>query len=321
MSPDGGLILFAVEGTREYGARVGRHLDLVLANHEERSFEDGEHKIRPLVEVRRQDVFVIHSLYADTGHSPNDKLIRLLFFIGALKDAGAERVTAVVPYLCYARKDRRTQTRDPITTKYVAGLFEACGADAIMTFDVHNLAAFENAFRRPATNLEARPLFVGHFARLLRHEKIAVVAPDIGGAKRAEEFRRALAAELPDEPTAAFVEKRRAGGVVSGELLVGDVRDRAVIIFDDLISTGGTLLRAARRCREAGAVRIFAAATHGLFMGQAPAVLADPVFEGIAVADTVRSVAAAEGRLPGNILHLDSSRLLADAIIAAHVGR
>lgn len=321
MSPDGGLTLFAVEGTREYGARVAQHLDLVMAEHEERSFEDGEQKIRPLVEVRRQDVFVIHSLYGDAKQTPNDKLIRLLFFIGALKDAGAERVTAVVPYLCYARKDRRTQARDPITTKYVAGLFEACGADAIMTFDVHNLAAFENAFRRPATNLEAIPLFVAHFARLLRQEQIAVVSPDIGGAKRAEQFRRALAAELPDEPTAAFVEKRRSGGVVSGELLVGEVRDRAVVIFDDLISTGGTLQRAARRCREAGAKRIFAAATHGLFMGKAPAVLADPVFEGIAVADTVRSVAAAEGRLTGSILHLDSSRLLADAIIAAHVGR
>ena len=115
--------------------------------------------------------------------------------------------------------------------------------------------------------------------------------------------------------------KRRAGGVVTGELLVGEVRDRAVIILDDLISTGCTLQRAARRCREAGATRIFAAATHGLFMGRAPVVFADPVFEAIAVADTVRSVAAAAGRLPGNILHLDSSKLLADAIIAAHVGR
>ncbi len=321
MAPDGGLILFAVEGTREYGARVAQHLDLMLADHEERSFEDGEHKIRSLVEVRRQDVFVIHSLYGDAEQTPNDKLVRLLFFIGALKDAGAERVTAVVPYLCYARKDRRTQTRDPITTKYVAGLFEACGADAIMTFDVHNLAAYENAFRCPATNLEAMPLFVAHFARLLPHERIAVVSPDIGGAKRAEQFRRALAAEMHDEPTAAFVEKRRSGGVVSGELLVGEVKDRAVIIFDDLISTGGTLQRAARRCREAGAARIFAAATHGLFMGQAPAVLADPVFEGIAAADTVRSVAAVEGRLPGNILHLDTSGLLAEAIIATHAGR
>jgi ribose-phosphate pyrophosphokinase len=315
------LTLFAVGASRAYGARVAQHLDLVLAEHEERAFEDGEHKIRPLVGVSRQDVFVIHSLYGDAEQSPNDKLCRLLFFIGALKDAGAERVTAVTPYLCYARKDRRTQPRDPITTKYVARLFEACGADAIFTFDVHNLAAFENAFRCPATNLEAIPIFVEHFSPLLRDEHAAVVSPDIGGAKRAEQFRRALAPQLREEPTAAFVEKRRSGGVVSGEMLVGDVRDRAVVIFDDLISTGGTLQRAARRCREAGATRIFAAATHGLFMGTAPAVLGDPVFTEVAVADTVRSIAAAEGRLPENIRHLDSTKLLAEAIIAAHAGR
>src|SRR6516225_2271309 len=295
MAPGGGLTLFAIAGTREYGVRVAQHLDLVLASHEERAFEDAE-------------------------QTPNDKLVRLLFFIGALKDAGADRVTAAVPYLCYARKDRRTQTRDPIATKYVARLFEACGADAIMTFDVHNVAAFENAFRCPSTNLDAVPLFIEHFTRLLRHEKLAVVSPDIGGAKRAEQFRRALAAELHDEPAAAFVEKRRSGGVVTGELLVGEVRDRAVIIFDDLISTGTTLQRAARRCREAGATRIFAAATHGLFMGLAPTVLGDPLFEGVAVADTVRSIAAVEQRLPSNIVHLDSSRLAADAIMMAHTG-
>ena len=315
------LSLFAVGGTRDYGARVAQHLDLVLGEHEERVFEDGEHKIRPLASVRRHDVFVIHSLYGDTDQSPNDKLCRLLFFIGALKDAGAERVTAVVPYLCYARKDRRTQPRDPITTKYVAQMLEACGAYAVVTLDVHNVAAFENAFRCPVANLEAIPLFVEHFGRLLRHEKVAVVSPDIGGAKRAEQFRRALAAELDQEPAAAFVEKRRSGGVVTGNLLVGEVRDRAAILFDDLISTGTTLQRAARSCREAGATRTFAAATHGLFMGQAPTVLADPVFEGIAVTDTVHSLAAAEGRLPKSIVHLDSSRLVADAIIAAHTGR
>src|SRR6516225_8891899 len=315
------LSVFAIEGTRDYGSRVARHLDQVLCEHEERGFEDGEHKIRPLIDVRRHDVFVIHSLYGDADQTPNDKLCRLLFFIGALKDAGAERVTAVVPYLCYARKDRRTQPRDPITTKYVAQLFEACGTDAVITLDVRNVAAFENAFRCQSTNLEAIPLFVDHFARLLRHEKIAVVSPDIGGAKRTEQVRRALAAELQHEPTAAFVEKRRSGGVVTGDLLVGDVRDRAAILFDDLISTGTTLQRAARRCREAGATRIFAAATHGLFMQAAPAVLGDPLFEGVAVTDTVRSVAAAEGRLSQTIVHLDSSKLVADAIIAAHSGR
>ncbi|MBV8337929.1 MAG: ribose-phosphate pyrophosphokinase, partial [Alphaproteobacteria bacterium] len=206
-------------------------------------------------------------------------------------------------------------------TKYVACLFEACGTDAVMTVDVHNLAAFENAFRRPPTNLEALPLFVEHFARRLRHEKIAVVSPDVGGAKRAEQFRRAIAAELHDEPTAAFVEKRRSGGIVTGDLIVGEVRDRAAILFDDLISTGTTLQRAAQRCREAGATRIFSAATQALFTRQAPAVLGDRLFEEIAVTDTVRSVAAAEGGLPNNIVQLDSSQLVADAIMVAHSGR
>jgi ribose-phosphate pyrophosphokinase len=315
------LSLFAVEGTRDYGARVAQQLDLALGEHEERAFEDGEHKIRPLANVRRHDAFVIHSLYGDAEQSPNDKLCRLLFFIGALKDAGAERVTAVVPYLCYSRKDRRTQPRDPITTKYVAEMFEACGTDAVMTLDVHNVAAFDNAFRCPSANIEAIPLFVRHFHQLLRHERIAVVSPDIGGAKRAEQFRRALAAELDEEPAAAFVGKRRSGGVVTGEQLVGEVHGRAAIIFDDLIGTGTTLRRAARSCRKAGATRIFAAATHGLFIGQASSVLTDPVFAGIAVTDTVRSVAAAEGQLPKSVVQLDSSRLVADAIMAAHCGR
>ena len=203
--------------------------------------------------MRRQDVFVIHSLYGDAEQSPNDKLCRLLFFIGALKDAGAERVTAVVPYLCYARKDRRTQAARPDHDKIRGRLFEACGADAMITFDVHNLAAFEKPSAAPRQISKRSHCLSTISLGCCGDEQIAVVSPDIGGAKRAEQFRRALAAELHREPTAAFVEKRRSGGVVSGELLVGEVRDRAVVIFDDLISTGGTLLRAARRCREAGA--------------------------------------------------------------------
>lgn len=313
-------LLFTLEGSRAYGERVASRLDYPLSPHEERSFEDGEHKTRPLVDVSRRDVFVIHSLYGGPAASPNDKLCRLLFFIGALKDAGAARVTAVVPYLCYARKDQRSQSRDPVTTKYVARLFEACGVDGVMTFDVHNRAAFENAFRVPTANIEAMPLFVEHFASALRDEKVAVISPDIGGAKRAEHFRRALAAKLGDEPSAGFVDKQRAGGVVTGDLFVGDVRGRAAILFDDLISTGTTLRRAAAKCREAGARRVFAAATHGLFRGEALAVLAGAEFDGIVVGDTVRSEAEIAGILPENVTVLDTSRLAAEAIALAHTG-
>ncbi len=313
-------LLFALEGSRAYGERVAQRLEWPLSAHEERSFEDGEHKIRPLVDVSRGDVFVVHSLHASPAASPNDKFCRLLFLIGALKDAGAARVTAVVPYLCYARKDQRSQPRDPVTTKYVARMFEACGADAVMTFDVHDRAAYENAFRIPSLNIEAMPLFVGHFAERLRGRKLAVVSPDVGGAKRAERFRRALAASLGEEPTAGFVDKQRAGGVVSGDLFVGDVKGRAVILYDDLISTGTTLRRAAAKCREAGAAGLFAAATHGLVIGEAKDVLDAAGFDGIVVGDTVRSAAEEAGTLPAQVTILDTSRLVGEAIAVSHAG-
>src|SRR6266404_3900846 len=281
------ISLFALGGSKAYGTRVGRHLDMPLADHEEREFEDGEHKARPLASVRGHDAFVVHALYGEPGQSVNDKLCRLLFFVGTLRDNGARRVTAIVPYLCYARKDRRTKPYDPVTTRYLAEMLEAVGVDCVITIDVHNLAAFQNAFRCRTDHLEASSLFVDHFAPLLHGQAVAVASPDIGGAKRAEQFRRDLAATLTAEPAAAFVDKRRSGGVISGDTLVGDVRGRVVIILDDLISTGTTIHRAARACREAGASRVYAAATHGLFHERANEIVLDPVLDGVVIADTV----------------------------------
>lgn len=314
-------VLFALDTTHAYGERVAHHLGTPLSAHEERDFEDGEHKTRPLIDVSSQDVFVLHALQGGHGRSANDKLCRLLFFIAALKDADAKRVTAVTPYLCYARKDQRTKARDPVTTKYVAQLFEACGTDAIITFDVHNAAAFENAFRRPTTNIEALPLFVAHLAPALRREKVAVVSPDLGGTKRADRFRLALAAELDEAPTSGFIDKRRSEGIVSGDTLVGDIRGRTVILYDDLISTGTTLRRAAEICMAAGARKIIAAATHGLFSGPAASVLADPVFSQVLVTDTALSAKAGGPPLPAAVTVLDSTQLLADVIAEAHTGR
>jgi ribose-phosphate pyrophosphokinase len=315
MSIGDGLSLFALAGSTDYGRRVSRRLELPLDSLEERDFEDGEHKSRSLVEVRRRDVFVIHALYGDDQQSGNDKLCRLLFFIGALKEAGAKRVTAVVPYLCYARKDRQTKQRDPVITKYVARLFEAVGADAVITVDVHNLAAYQNAFRCHTDHLEARPLFVDHFASLLRDDQVTVVSPDIGGTKRAEEFRRDLGTRLSHEPTPAFVEKRRSGGVVSGGALVGDVRGRTAIIIDDLISTGTTLRRAAQACRDAGAKHVYAAATHGLFIGKAAEIVADPLIDGFVVTDIVPAFRLEGCTALSKLTVLDSTQLIADAII------
>src|SRR5262245_51500598 len=123
------LVVFALNASRESGENVCAHLGSSLSAHEEREFEDGEQKLRPLVNVRGRDVFVVESLYGDSRLTVNDKLCRLLFFLGALRDASAGRVTAVVPYLCYARKDRKSKRRDPVTTRYVAALFEAVGVN------------------------------------------------------------------------------------------------------------------------------------------------------------------------------------------------
>ena len=186
------LRLFALNGSGDLGRDISKLLAHALSAHEERGFEDGEHKARPLDPVAGADVYVIHSLHGGPDQSANDKLCRLLFFIGALKDAGAKRVTAVAPYLCYARKDRRTKTNDPVTTRYVATLFEAVGCDAVVTLEVHNEAAFENAFRRRAVALTAAPLLIDAIKTAVGNEPLCVISPDLGGGKRADLLREAL---------------------------------------------------------------------------------------------------------------------------------
>jgi ribose-phosphate pyrophosphokinase len=317
---DKDMKIFALNSSRAFGELVSQKLGIDLSLHEEREFEDGEHKARPLVSVRGNDVFVIQSLYADDQQSGNDKLCRLLFFIGALKDAAAARVTAVVPYLAYARKDRKSKPRDPVTTRYVAALFEAVGTDTVVTLDVHNLAAFQNAFRCGTEHLEASQMFVAHFAPFLKDREVVVVSPDAGGIKRAEQFRQQLAQALGHPVGTAFAEKYRSNGVVSGDMLVGDVSGKDAVIIDDLISTGTTIIRTANACRSRGAVRVFAAATHGLFTGDANAALADAALEKIVVTDTVPPFRLNGGAVKAKVVGLCSAAVFAEAIHRLHVG-
>ncbi len=310
--------LFCLNSSQHYASRVATQLGLELSGHEEREFEDGEHKSRAQVDVAGSDVYVIHSLYSEPEQSVNDKLCRLLFFIGSLRDAGAARVTAVTPYLCYARKDQRTQPHDPVTTRYVAAMFEAVGTDRIATLDVHNLAAFENAFRCRAENLKAKPLFVAYFRELAQREETVVVSPDFGAAKRAEDFRRDLAVACGREIGMAVMEKYRSGGVVSGSALADDVRGKTAIILDDLISSGGTLRRAAHACREAGASKIYAAATHGLFVPGAATMFEDTALDRIVVTDSVPPVRIDAQRYGERLQIVDSTRLIAEAITRWH---
>lgn len=312
--------LFALDASRAYGEKIAGKLSVQLSPHEERSFEDGEHKARPLENVRGRDVFVVQSLHGDGGQSVNDKFCRLLFFVGALRDAAAAHVTAIVPYLCYARKERKTKFRDPVTTRYIAALFEAVGVDRVVTLDVHNLAAYQNAFRCATEHLEARMLFVDYFTPLLRDEESIVLSPDEGGLKRADAFRRALSRALDRQIPTGFMEKRRSRGVISGETLFADVKGRTVLIIDDLISTGTTLLRAARAAREHGARRVYAAASHGLFIGQANQLLTDPALDKVVVTDSVPPFRLDPNMVQEKLVVLDAAGLFAEAIRRMHEG-
>jgi len=321
MKPNDTLTVFAVNASRPFGQRVADALGRTLGEHEEREFEDGEHKIRPLESVRGRDVYVIQSLHQDPVQSVNDKLCRLLFFLGALRDAGAGRVTAVMPYLAYARKDRRSQTRDPVTTRYVAQLIESVRADRVMTLDVHNLAAYQNAFRGESVHLEANRTFADHLKPLLADEaSVTVISPDLGGVKRAERFRRWLARATGREPAMAFLDKARARGVLTLGRLSGEVRGGTAVIIDDLISTGSTIVHAARVCREQGAQRVLAVATHGLFVGKAGEQLADPALDQVIVTDTVPPFRLEGTPAAARLTVVSVAGLFAEAIRRLHTG-
>ncbi len=307
--------LFGIESTRAFAERLAGRLELGLSAHEEREFADKEFKIRSLESVRGQCTVVVQTLDTTARYSAADKVCRLAFFIGSLKDAGASDVVAVAPYLAFARKDRRTKLRDPITTRYVAAMLEAVGLDMIVTADVHNLAAYENAFRCRKENLQAASLFVGHFASIASpDERVVVLSPDAGGVKRARAF-----VELFDRATGritelAFMEKKRSEGQVSGEAFAGDVDGATVIVIDDLISGGTTMARAAQACTSRGARRVHCAATHAVFSHDTPATLNIPGIESVVVTDTVALESAQRGAFGGKLEVLDSTGLFSDAL-------
>jgi ribose-phosphate pyrophosphokinase len=283
--------IFALGSSRTLGAAAAAALSRGLDPLEERSFEDGEHKARPLVSVRGAEVFVMASLAADEGDSPNDQLIKLLFFVATCRENGAARVTAVVPYLCYARKDRQTKRRDPVTVRYVAQLLEAVGVQRVVTLDVHNLAAFQNAFRCETVHLEARLLFVERLRLLAAGRPVTVFSPDSGGVKRAELLRQSFEAMTGTAAGFGFMEKQRSRGVVSGSLFAGAVEGSAVYLIDDMISTGGTMVRAARACRDRGAAAVFAIATHGLLGAGSEELLSESAIDRVLVTDSLPAAA------------------------------
>ncbi|MGZ3803573.1 MAG: ribose-phosphate diphosphokinase [Pseudobdellovibrionaceae bacterium] len=258
---------------------------------EEEKFPDGEIKLRAVGNVAGENIWVLHSMAFEPSRSPSDKIWELLLLISLLKDEGAKSVTALLPYFSYSRSDQKKETQDPLTLRYLAQLYEAAGMQKIFTMDVHNLAAFQNAFRCPSINLEASSLFCDYLSeQSLPEIPLVVMSPDLGGLKRAEKFSKNLQAALsksqPRPISMAIVEKYREKEGLRGETLVGTVKDAHVFMYDDIISTGKTVLRAAGLARKHGARSVTVMATHGLFSEEAEKTLTSPLIDEFVVTNS-----------------------------------
>ncbi len=306
--------LFAPAASAEFGSQIAAALGIAMSPLEEREYDGGEHEIRPLGSVRHRSVYVIQSLRGDAANSANDRLCRLLFFIGALKDAGARKVTACVPYLAYARIDRRTRASDPVTTRYIAQIMEAVGTDGIVALDVHDVAAFENSFRMPTVHLVAASLFAREVAASAGDADYVVVSPDVGGVKRARHFRELLETASNRPVGFGFMDKNRGDQGLTGAGFMGDVAGKRVILFDDLISSGSTLLRAVEACRGAGATRVDAAVTHAAFCPQARRLFAAGGPDSVVVTDSVAMDPGFAAFGGGSLRVIGTAPLFAEAI-------
>ncbi len=309
-------LLFALNASRELGIHIAEHSDIELGTHEERIFEDGEYKVRPLQCVRGRHVFVLSSLYSDPDLSVNDKLCQLLMFIGALRDASAREVTLVAPYLAYARKDRRTKPRDPLSLRYLAEMLEALGTDRVVTLEVHNPAAFQNAFRCVTEHLSFSALLLQHLPFMLGQEQtIVIVSPDTGGYKRAQELRQRLEKVQTHPVGIAFVEKLRSAGELFHGRLVGDVAGATALIIDDMIVTGRTLIHAAETLKDQGATRVIAIAAHGVFHSVAKDILNTPALDRIVISNSVVPWRLDSSAVRSKIEMVDIAPFLAETLV------
>jgi ribose-phosphate pyrophosphokinase len=254
------LKIFAGRLSQELGERVCKHLELPLGVARVESFPDGEVIVKLDEDVRGRDCFVILS----TCTPVNENLMELLVFVDCLRRASARRVTVVTPYFGYARQDRKDEGRVPITAKLVANLITQSGADRVLAMDLH-AAQIQGFFDLPVDHLSATPVFVEHFmAKRESLGDLVLVSPDVGNVKVSEAMANHLGGDL------AIINKRRlSGSEVATSNLIGSVRGRTVLMFDDMITTAGTIVEASKLLMDQGASRIIAAATHPVLVGLA----------------------------------------------------
>ncbi len=302
------LKIFAGRHSIALAERVCRHLDLPLGQARTNVFPDGELIVKLEEDVRGRDCFVILS----TCEPINDNLVELLVFIDCLRRASASRVTIVTPYFGYARQDRKDEGRVPITAKLVANLITAAGANRVIAVDLH-AAQIQGFFDLPFDHLSATPVFFEHF-KTIRKElgDLCLVSPDVGNVKVAEGFANLLGGEL------AIINKRRLSGeTVATSHLIGSVEGKTVIMFDDMISTAGTVCEAAKLVMEQGATQVIAAATHGVLVGMAIQRLAEAPIRRVVITNTI----PADGRLApikSKLVELCVGPLIGEAIHRIH---
>lgn len=309
--------LFGLNATKDYAKEVATHLDVELSKHCEEYFADHEAYLRSDVNVRDCDVYVIQSLYNGPDESVADKLCKLLFFIGSLRDASVRRITAVIPYMAFQRQDRKTESRAPITTKYLAKQIEAAGADRLLTMDVHNLSAFQNAFRIQTDALEAKNLLADFIADKLKETSVAdlvVLSPDSGGMGRAKRFRQSLVKRVKQDVGLAYLDKTHQGKVIQGHEIIGDVTHKNVVIIDDMISSGATLVECDKAIEKNEGKLWASCATHGLFVGRVNENLSS--LDNIIVCDTIKPKLNDENMKKLHII--SSTRMFAQAIRRTH---
>ena len=273
--------VFAANSHPALARQIAGNLGLPVGKSEVTTFSDGEIAVSIHESVRGSDVFVVQS----TSAPVNNHLMELLIMIDAFKRASAASITAVIPYMGYARQDRKAKARDPISAKLVADLISAAGADRVLTMDLH-APQIQGFFNIPVDNLVGAPILATYFRTVIgdRKDEYVVVSPDLGSVTRARHFATRLDCPL------AIIDKRRARANECEVMnLIGDVRGKSVILVDDMIDTAGTLCNAAVAALEkGGATRVIAAATHGVLSGPALERLEKSPIEQIILLHTIR---------------------------------
>jgi ribose-phosphate pyrophosphokinase len=275
------LYLLSGRANMPLARAIADHLGVSLGEPNLDEFANGEIHCRFGESIRGMDVFIVQSHGADGSRSVNDALMEHLIMVDAARRASAKRITAVLPFFGYARQDRKSEGREPITAKLVANLFQVAGADRLISVDLHS-GQIQGFFDGPFDHLVAQPVLVDYLASHLDH--LVVVSPDAGRVKVAERYSNALHADL------AIVHKRRVRGaknVVEAKEVVGEVSGRTCVLIDDMIDTGGTLVAAAEVLMERGAKAVYAAATHGVLSGPAIDRLKNSVITKVVVTDTL----------------------------------